>query len=208
MTLRALLLTAAILAAPASNFAFADDFTPLLKGDDPAQLELVKIAPETISIKNGELRITGKSTGYFATKQSYKNFTLKYDFMYERPEGLTDDAAFKGNSGLLVNIEPPHKVWPRCIEFQLLNREVGKIYGVSGGKLPGKWDAEAYKKAIKPVGQWNTMEVTSRNGELTCSLNGVEVTRGSGPSPDQGAIGWQSEGAPIRFKNMMIKTLD
>jgi hypothetical protein len=206
MTLRVFLLLAIALAiAPTASAA---DFVSLIKSDDPTQFELVQVAPDTISIKDGELRLTGKSTGYFATKDSYKNFTLKYDFKYDRPAGLTDDDAFTGNSGLLVNILAPHKVWPKCIEFQLMNREVGKIYEVSGGKLSGKWDGDAYKKAIKPVGQWNTMEVTSKDGTMTCSLNGVEVTKGTGAIPDRGPIGWQSEGAPIRFRNMMIKTAD
>lgn len=206
MTRRASLLLAVTLAiAPTASAA---DFVPLIKGDDPAQFELVKLAPGTIAINDGELRLTGKSTGYFATKNSYKNYTLKFDFLYERPTDLTDDAAFKGNSGLLVSIATPHKVWPKSIEFQLMYREVGKIYQVSGGKLDGKWDGAAYKKAIKSVGQWNTMEVTSKDGTMTCALNGVQVTKGTGAAPDRGQIGWQSEGAPIRFKNMMIKSLD
>lgn len=216
MTLRASLLLAATLAitispvvsVPVSAASSSADFVALIQGDDLSKLEMVKIAPDTITVKDGELRLSGKSTGYFVTKDSYKNYTLKFDFLYERPADLTDDAAFKGNSGLLVSIETPHKVWPKSIEFQLMNREVGKIYKIGGSKLDGKWDNAAYQKAIKPVGQWNTMEVTSQDGTMTCSLNGVEVTRGTGPSPDQGPIGWQSEGAPIRFKNLMIKTLD
>lgn len=208
---RAIRSTAFLCAAAAAFAAGAvkdEGFKPLVRGDDPSQFELVGIKSDTLKIKNGEIRVSGKPNGYFATKDSYKNYILKFEWMYERPEGLASDDRFNGNSGLLLNIQGPAHVWPKSIEFQLMNKEVGKIYPIGGSKLDGKWDRSAYQKAIKPVGEWNEEVVTSENGVMTCSLNGVEVTRGKNPSPDQGAIGWQSEGAPIRFRNLMIKTLD
>ena len=45
--------------------------------------------------------------GYFATKESFKNYVLKFEGMYERPEGLEADATFRGNSGLLIHSTPP-----------------------------------------------------------------------------------------------------
>jgi len=185
-----------------------EGFTPLVRGDDPAKFELVKIGPETISIEDGVVRLTGKPTGYFATRDRYQNYVLRFEWMYERPENLASDEEFRGNSGVLLNIQGEPKVWPRSIEFQLANREVGKVYPIGGARCDGRWDRDAYAKAIKPVGQWNREEVTCRNGEMTCTLNGVEVTRGSHAQPDRGQIGWQSEGAPIRFRNLEIKRLD
>lgn len=197
-----------VVAAGLNALAARDEFKALVRGDDPEQFRLVNIGPETITIKDGEVRVTGKPAGYFATKDEYKNYVLSFEWMYERPEGLEADEKFRGNSGLLLHIQPPQKVWPRSIEFQLMNQEVGKIYPIAGAKFEGKWDREAYKKAIKPVGQWNLEEVTSRDGAMTCTLNGVEVTRGEHAEPDHGAIGWQSEGSPIRFRNLKIKVLD
>ncbi len=88
-----------------------------------------------------------------------------------------------------------------------MNRDAGNIFAL-GGKFQGKKDADAQKKAIKPVGQWNQEEVTCRDGTIVCKINGIEVARGTGAQPDQGQIGWQSEGSPIRFRNLRIKTLD
>jgi hypothetical protein len=192
------------LAAP----VWADDFMPLLKGDDIQGLELVGIVPETIKIVDGEIRITGKPNGYFATRESYKNYVLKFEWMYERPSDLESDAKFRGNSGLLVHIQPPHKVWPKCIEVQLMNANAGAILPLGGTKCKTTRDAAAQKQAIKPVGQWNEEEVTCQNGALTCKINGVEVATGTGSTIDSGPIGWQSEGAPIRLRNLMIKRLD
>lgn len=185
-----------------------DDFQPLVQGDDPSQFELVGLKPETIKIVEGEVRLTGKPNGYFATKGKYRDYTLQFEFQYERPDDLKDESKFAGNSGLLVNIDGPAKVWPKCIEFQLANSDVGVVINVGGAKSKGTYDRKAGKGATKPVGEWNAMEVTSKGGTTTCTLNGVEVSKGTDFSPEEGQIGWQSEGSPIRFRNLKIKALD
>lgn len=185
-----------------------DGFRTLLEGNDPGQFALVKIGPDTIKIAEGEVRISGTPNGYFATKTSYKNYMLRFDWMYERPADLASDAGFKGNSGLLLHIQEPHKVWPPAIEVQLMNADAGNTFGIPPAKFQGKKDAAAQKRAIKPVGQWNAVEVTCKEGAIVATINGVEVARGTGAIPDHGPIGWQSEGAPIRFRNLAIKPLD
>jgi Domain of Unknown Function (DUF1080) len=188
--------------------ATAADFVPLVKGDDVKALELVKIGPDTLQIANGEIRISGKPNGYFATKDSYKNYDLKFEWMYERPDGLESDAKFRGNSGLLIHIQMPHEVWPKCVELQLQNANAGVIIPLKGTKCEKTIDKEAQKQAIKPVGQWNLEEVTCQGGTIVCKINGVEVSRGTGCTIESGPIGWQSEGAPIRLRNVMIKPRD
>ncbi len=200
---------AVVLLAAVSPLARAEEggFTPLLKGDDVNAFQLVGIGPETMTIKDGVIRLSGEPNGYFATKESYKNYVVQFDWMYERPEGLESDAKFDGNSGLLVHIAGPHKVWPKSIEVQLANSDAGNIFAIAG-KFQGKKDVAAQKAAIKPVGQWNQEEVTCKEGAIVCKINGQEVARGTGAEPDHGQIAWQSEGRPIRFRNLRIKTLD
>jgi hypothetical protein len=184
------------------------EFVPLVRGDDPQQFQLVGIGPDTLSISNGEIRVSGKPNGYFATKESYKNYILRFEWMYERPSDLTDDAKFNGNSGLLVHIAGAPKVWPKCIEVQLMNRDAGAIIPIVGGKIERTKDAAAQRRAIKPVGQWNQEEVTCRDGTIVCRINGIEIARGQGADPDHGPIGWQSEGRPIHFRGLQIQPLD
>jgi beta-aspartyl-peptidase (threonine type) len=187
----------------------ADEFEPLVHGRDATQFELVGIGRDTIRIgDDGEVRVSGKPDGFFATKKEYKNYVLTFEWMYERPEGLKSDSDFQSNSGLLLHVQAPLKVWPRSIEFQLANQEVGQIYPIDGATFDGKWDAPAARKATKPVGQWNREEVTSQDGALTCTLNGVVITRGTKATPAHGRIGWQSEGVPIRFRKLRIKVVD
>jgi hypothetical protein len=117
---------------------------------------------------------------------------------------LKSEAAFRGNSGLLLHIAN-HKVWPEAIEVQLMNADAGNTFGIPPAKFRGRKDAAAQRRALKPVGQWNAMEVTCQDGSIVVLLNGVEVARGDGASTDHGPIGWQSEGAPIRFRKVEIQ---
>lgn len=188
--------------------AGADDgFVALVQGDDPAQFDLIGISPETLKIANGEIKVMGKSNGYFATKSEYQNYVIQFDWRYDRPENLTDDARFDGNSGLLLHIQKPHKVWPRSIEVQLMNADSGHTFAIFGAQFRGSKNAEAQKRAIKKVGQWNHLEVTCQDGRITSTINGIEVARGAGAAPDRGHIGWQIEGGPIQFRGIRIKRL-
>lgn len=185
-----------------------EEFKPLVKGEDVGQFELVGIGPETISIRDGEVILNGKKDGYFATKGAYSNYVLRFEWKYDRPEGLKSDTKFLGNSGLLMHIALPHKVWPKCIEAQLLNADAGNTFAIGGSKFVGKKDAEAQKRAIKRVGEWNQQEVRCEGDSIVCTINGVEIARGKGALPASGPIGWQSEGSVVRFRKIEIKKLD
>jgi hypothetical protein len=118
-------LAAAVLAVLAVSALAADEFEPLVRGRDASQFHLVGIGPETITIEDGEVRLSGKPEGYFATRKEYGNYVLRFEWKYERPEALKSEADFQSNSGLLLHIQGDLKVWPRSIEFQLANHEVG-----------------------------------------------------------------------------------
>jgi len=179
----------------------------LLKGSDPAQFELVGIAADSITIVDGEIRLTGKPLGYFATKQEYKDYVLTFEFQYDRPDGLKSDADFRGNSGVLLHIAGPARVWPNCVQVQLAQADPGSIFAMNESRCEATSDPVAQKTAIKPVGQWNKVEVTCQDGTILSKLNGVEVSKAGKAEPDHGPIGWQSEGKPIRFRHLTIKPL-
>lgn len=207
--MRRTLCLAALLAPlfAATGHAAHEGFESLVSGTDPSQFALIEIGPETLAIKGDEIRVSGKPNGYFATKKSYRNYVIRFDWRYDRPEGLTDERTFKGNSGLLLHIKA-HKVWPECIEVQLMNGDAGNTFGISPAKFDGKTNAAAQKRAIRPVGQWNETEVTCKDGTIVTVMNGVEIARGTHAQPDHGPIGWQSEGSPIYLRHVEIKELD
>ena len=206
--MRTLLLALACLMTIGVSAATDDESAAILTSDDVSQLRLVGFGPDTISIKDKEIRLTGKPNGYFATKQSYKNYVLKFEWMYERPDGYKDGDKFGGNSGVLVHLVPPDKVWPKCIEVQLAYADAGHIFAINGAKFAGKTDKDALKKSMKPVGEWNEHEVVCKDGAITCTVNGVKVATGTAANPDAGTIGFQAEGSPIRFRFIRIKKTD
>jgi hypothetical protein len=172
-------------------------------GDNPLE------APtKTWRVEGGVIICTGRPNGYFYTDKSYKNYVVRYDWKYKRPEGLKDDEKFGGNSGLLVHIEGGHKVWPKCVEVQGMNREHGRIFAIMGGKGDfKKFDAAALKSARRPVGEWNTTEVTVQDGMITSKVNGTQIDSGKTTNLTEGPFGLQSEGAEIHFKNIKVKVL-
>jgi acyl-homoserine-lactone acylase len=61
--------------------------------------------------------------------------------------------------------------------------------------------------AEKPIGEWNTMEITCKGGDVTVKVNGQLVNEGKNCSIKEGAISLQSEGAPIEFRKVALMPL-
>jgi len=198
-----LLLAGALIAGAANAQA---GFQKIFNGKNLEGLALVGVTPDTFKVQDGVLVCSGKPNGYFATMKSYRNYVLRFDWKYVRPAGLQKDSDFDGNSGLLIHITGEHKVWPKCIEVQLMNKDAGNVFGL-GSAVQGKKDAAAQARAIKPVGEWNREEVTCKDGTIAARINDILVGEGSGSNPAEGTIGWQSEGAEIHFRNIEIKEL-
>jgi hypothetical protein len=173
------------------------DFTGLAffvrDGSDPAKIW---------SIKDGAIVCTGKPPGYFYTDKSYKNYVLRYDWRF--PAGSSPNS----NSGCLVHIQTPHQIWPKSVEPQGRYMDHGKLFFPGGVKpVEQKFDAEALKKVLRPMGEWSTTEVTCRpDGTVIVKVNGAEVASGK-TELVEGPIGWQSEGAEVHFRNIIVKEL-
>lgn len=66
----------------------------------------------------------------------------------------------------------------------------------------GKNDVE------KPVGEWNTLVVTMEGDTMTVELNGVTVSRGTGVGVKKGKLQFQSEGAEVLIKKIVLTPLE
>ena len=61
---------------------------------------------------------------------------------------------------------------------------------------------------INPANQWQRIEIQSKDGVLTCSLNGAVVSTAQLPADlEAGHIALQSQGGPIEWRNIRIKEL-
>jgi hypothetical protein len=113
--------------------------------------------------KNGE-------GGDLVTNAEYENFHLKLDWK----------VAPNANSGIIfyVNDNPDKykNTFETGLEMQVLDNEGhpdGKITKHRAGDL---YDLiKSKSEPVKPVGEWNTAEVISKNGKLTFVLNGVII---------------------------------
>jgi len=162
----------------------------------------------TFTVKDGVLICSGKPSGYMVTPKSYSNYTLQFELAFKRPEGLTDDSKFGGNSGCLIHVgeENALGVWPRSIEVQGMNRQLGLILPIPRNlKCTRTFDAEASRKARKPVGEFNKVEVEVKGGDMVIKLNGVVVSTVGDCELTEGPIGFQSEGAETHWKNIRIR---
>jgi hypothetical protein len=173
------------------------------KGADPAK---------TWSIHKGVIICTGKPNGFLYTAKGFKNYVFRYDWRYRRPKDLKDDSKFLGNSGALIHIHNPTKpavggLWPQCVEVQGMNRDHGLLLFLKT-KGKGKFDRKAKDKAVRKVGEWNTTEITCKgDGTILCNINGTKVSSGKSRLTE-GQIGFQSEGAEIHFRKILIKQLE
>jgi hypothetical protein len=202
---------AASLGVLVSQATAGDDkgFVDLFNGKDLTGWKtLPEKADKTYAVVDGYLKVSGNPAGYFYTDKSYKNYVLRYDWRFKRPAKLEDEKKFGGNSGLLVHITGPHKIWPNSLEVQGMNRDHGSFLSIGKtGLTDYKFNRAAMEKARNKVGEWNTTEVAVKNGDVTAKLNGALVATGK-ITLVEGPLGFQSEGSELHFKNIKIKTLD
>jgi len=162
----------------------------------------------TFSVKDGILICSGRPAGYMYTEKSYSNYTLQFEFAFKRPEGLEDDAKFGGNSGCLIHVGEQNAlgVWPRSIEVQGMNRQLGLILPIPRNvKCTRTFDAEASARVRKPLGEFNQVEIKVKGGDMVIKLNGTVVSTVGDCELTEGPIGFQSEGAETHWKNIRIR---
>jgi hypothetical protein len=217
-----MLRTAVLVLVMTASIARADEaWMPLFNGKDLSGWVNVNCAPETFTVQDDEIRCTGAPTGILRTADTFRNFILEMEWMHEKPGG---------NSGLFVWSDPlPVRGQPftRSIEVQvmlsddvkdekgtLLYTGQGDIFSIHGATMvpdrphPAGWArCLPSDRLTKGAGEWNRYRVTARDGTLKLEVNGKEVSGGRDMSPREGHICLESEGSPIRFRNIRLQKL-
>ena len=162
------------LASEASDSAVPTDsegFRPLA----PARLRAVLRLSRTPGGKNRDMiATTGTPKGYMYSRRSFQNFTWRAEFRFVPSEDASK--ADQSNTGFMLCIQEPHKVWPRSLEVQGKWIEMGQIK--SNGGVPALTindDQAAREAARKPVGEWNAIEITVKDGTVSSILNGKAI---------------------------------
>jgi len=162
------------------------------------------------SVRDGVIHCAGVPNGYMRTTQEYSDYHLHLEWRW--PEKPT-------NSGVLLHVQLPDRVWPKCIESQLMSGQAGDfwILSYSGITVDGTRYEDPNNKYVHvkrrhdsseyPPGQWNTYDIYCQDGTVRSVVNGVEQNYGTQATPAKGYIALQSEGSPIEFRSITIESL-
>jgi hypothetical protein len=161
-------------------------------------------AEDVWKVEGGKIHCSGVPNGYIRTNADYKDFALTLEWRWvEKP----------GNSGVLLRVVGPDKIWPKTIEAQLQSGNAGDFWLMDGAPLdtdPSRTDPKAanhrtkVQAAEKPAGEWNLYEITMHGSWVLLKVNGRVVNEGTGADEVAGKIALQSEGAPIEFRNIRL----
>ncbi len=162
----------------------------------------------TVGVKReGEMIVlAGDARGYLHTGDAYRDFTLRLDVRWPNAAELPEDERANANTGVLVFITGEDKVWPKCLEVQGKWSELGHIKSnTKDVTVEVRDDQGAREQARKPVGEWNSLEIVSKDGALTSFLNGTKIAESDATELREGRIGFQAERYDVEFRNVRIR---
>lgn len=168
------------------------------------QLKDPAIDPATVfTVQNGVIHIKGDPFGYMRTKDEYSEYMLHVEWRYP---------GVASNSGVFIHAQLPDTIWLKCFECQLKSGNAGDFVCMNGAKMNEiKNNSRVVTKMApsseKPVGEWNTMEVTCKSNTIEVYVNGTLQNKATGTSETKGHICLQSEGKDIEFRNVFITNL-
>ncbi len=164
-------------------------------------------------VEDGLMNTLGDPFGYIRTKESYSNYKLHVEWRWtEEPS----------NSGVLLNVQGKDMIFPHCVEAQLMHGKAGDFVLMGKGAAITVKDStylvtseekrylaipKFEESSEKPAGEWNTYDITSKDGTLELYVNGVLQNKGTGMSLTEGNIALQSEGGPMQFRNIYLQAL-
>ena len=164
------------------------------------------------SVRDGILRCEGKPTGYIRTINEYSNYKLHVEWRW--PDNPT-------NSGVLLHTNGENKIWPLCVEAQLMHENAGDFVTIQDGSaitVTGKRHfppvdnfykivPKQHESSENPIGQWNSYDILCKNDSLQLTVNGILQNTATKSNLTAGSICLQSEGSPIEFRNITLTSL-
>ena len=190
--------------------------------DETLQWINVNTAPDTWSLRNGELVCSGHPIGVMRSEKQYENFILHVEWMHIEPGG---------NSGVFVwsdAVPGEENRLPNGVEVQMLELDwvklntkdgvvppiayvQGELFGVGGVETvpdnPRGTRSKSIENLCKGRGEWNTYDVVCVDGVVKLSVNGKFVNGLAQSTQKKGYLCMESEGAEIHFRNFSILEL-
>lgn len=195
----------------ATSAVAGDDATMLFNGRDLTGWHAYSKDPvdpqEVWTVQDGVLSCTGNPTGFLRTKEEYSDFKLVLEWRWPGKPG---------NSGVLLRMGSDEKIWPRCMEAQLMHTRAGDFVGMGYTFNENKSDKGGFISYTprmndsneKQPGGWNTYEVVCKADTIEVTVNGQLQNKATGVNVRKGYIALQSEGVPIMFRNIKLTPLN
>jgi hypothetical protein len=137
----------------------------------------------------------GKVASVLVSKRSFKDFELRVEFW------AGDDT----NSGVYLRAPNPDQVNTAsgAYEVQIWDKNPNPKYAT--GSLV---NVAAVEPIYKAANKWNTFEIVAKGTQITVKMNGV-VTASiqDAKNTQDGRLGLQFNGGPIKFRKLMVKPL-
>ena len=203
-------------------------FTPLFNGKDltgwvyGTRRGVENRTGQGYQVENGVLFTTEQDGGNLFTEKEYADFVLRFDFK------LTPNA----NNGIGIRAPLEGDAAYRGMEIQILDDTGSKYTDLK----PAQYHGSVYhmfparRGFQKPLGEWNSEEITARGRRITVVLNGTTIVdanldevkddellkrhrdltqpEGSrGIANTRGHIGLLGHGTRVEFRNIRIKEL-
>lgn len=184
--------------------------------DSTGELELASapgVDPSTVWSRgaDGVVKVSGKPTGYIATRAGYTNYRMHVEWRWPGKPG---------NAGVLLHVAtgPKDGAWPLSLQVQTKHGFAGDILPMAGAGFaeplttaPGAYPAikgHTGPDSERPAGEWNSADILARDGVIEVAINGVPQNRVSAVKPAAGRIGFQLEGVPYELRNITITQID
>jgi hypothetical protein len=192
-----------------------EGWRPLFNGKDLSGWVPVNVAPDTFSVRDGQIVSTGKPNGMLRTDRPYENFILELEWRHLEPQG---------NAGVFIwadALPAVGKPFARGIEVQILDgrdsetyTSHGDVFAIQGAFLKpdrphpkGAMRCLPSERRCKPAPEWNHYRIECRDGAIKLAVNGKEVSGGYDCNPRKGYIHLESEGSECHFRNIRIQEL-
>ncbi len=192
----------------------AEGFVPLFNGKDLSGWKPRAGKADVWKVEDGAIVCAGKGGGWLSSEREHDNFVLRLEYR------LTPG----GNSGVYIRAPHVGHISRVGMEIQLLDDHSPRyakldFYQYSGAIYHVVAPA---RRAGKPAGQWNTLEVRAEGRRVAVVLNGARVVDADldrclldadvakehpGLRRAGGYIGLQYHTDRVEFKNVRVKSL-
>ena len=176
--------------------------------------------PSKVPVEDGAINPHKSGHYMMVYKEPLENYALALDFKISK----------KCNSGVFIRTSTLTPRLGKDVGFNGMEISIDDTTAAGYHDTGAVYDlVKPSKNAMKPIGEWNHMVITSDRTKITVELNGEVVTtmdtaewpkpnvRADGSAhkfdvaykdhPTKGYVGLQDHGSPCWFKNIKVKAL-